>query len=119
MSDSSEFCVSPQMKREFEIEKPAGRYFIHINSLGYHEVWVNGMKAGENVLAPAVSQFNKRSLSLTYDITSLIKKGSNTLILWTGPGSRHGKIASVMTVECRILLLILIQQVADPIGADS
>ncbi len=86
MSDSSEFCVSPQMKREFEIEKLTGRYFIHVNSLGYHEVWVNGLKAGDNVLAPAVSQFNKRSLSLTYEITALIKKGSNTLMLWTGQG---------------------------------
>ena len=86
MSDSSEYCVSPQLKREFEIGKPAGRYFIHVNSLGYHEVWVNGLKAGENVLAPAVSQFNKRSLSLTYDITPLIRKGSNTLMLWTGQG---------------------------------
>ncbi|MBN2665924.1 MAG: family 78 glycoside hydrolase catalytic domain, partial [Bacteroidales bacterium] len=86
LSDSSEYCVSPQMKREFEIEKPAGRFLLHVNSLGYHEVWVNGLKAGENVLAPAVSQFDKRSLSITYDITPLIKKGSNTLILWTGQG---------------------------------
>ena len=60
MIDSSEYCISPQLKREFEIEKPAGRYFIHVNSLGYHEVWVNGLKVSENVLAPAVSQFDKR-----------------------------------------------------------
>lgn len=86
MSDTSEFCVSPQLKNEFEIKKLAGRYFVHVNSLGYHEVWVNGRKAGDNVLAPAVSQFDKRSLALTYDITSLVRKGSNDLILWTGQG---------------------------------
>ena len=86
LSDSSEFCTSPRLKRNFSIEKLSGRYFIHVNSLGYHEVWINGSRVGTYVLSPAVSQFDKRSLALTYDITTFLNKGSNELILWTGQG---------------------------------
>ena len=58
---------------------------LHVN-VGYHEVYLNGQKVGKGVLVPAVSQFDKRSLINTYDITSLIKKGKNDLIIWLGSG---------------------------------
>ncbi|HNX57055.1 MAG TPA: family 78 glycoside hydrolase catalytic domain, partial [Prolixibacteraceae bacterium] len=38
------------------------------------------------VLAPAVSQFDKRSWVLTYDISPLVKVGQNELMLWLGAG---------------------------------
>ncbi|HPA87102.1 MAG TPA: family 78 glycoside hydrolase catalytic domain [Bacteroidales bacterium] len=78
--------VSPLLRKKFNIEKKEGHIIIHVNSLGYHEVWVNGLKAGDQVLSPAVSQFGKRSLSNTYDITSLVNEGNNDLVLWLGRG---------------------------------
>lgn len=86
ISDTSEYCISPQLRKIFTITDKRGRFFLHVNSLGYHEVWLNGEKVGENVLAPAVSQFNKRSLTLTYDISSVVRKGRNDLVLWLGQG---------------------------------
>ena len=47
---------------------------------------MNGEKVGDNVLTPAVSQFNKRSMVITYDITGLVKEGRNDIILWLGHG---------------------------------
>jgi alpha-L-rhamnosidase len=85
-TEESENCISPQLRKTFTIDDKSGRIFLHVNSLGYHEVWLNGEKVGENVLTPAVSQFNRRSLSNTYDISSIIKKGRNDLVLWTGQG---------------------------------
>lgn len=82
----SEECESPLLRKTFTVSELSDRVFIHVNSLGYHEIWLNGQKAGENVLVPAVSQFNKRSLSVTYDITSMIRKGKNDLIIWIGQG---------------------------------
>ena len=52
----------------------------------YHEVYLNGKKVGDAVLAPAVSQFDKRSLSVTYDVTDLLEKGENDFVLWLGKG---------------------------------
>ena len=62
------------------------RLLLHVNSLGYHEVYVNGKKAGSAVLAPAVAQLNKRSLTVTYDITPMVRKGNNEIRLWLGKG---------------------------------
>ncbi|MDR1380636.1 MAG: family 78 glycoside hydrolase catalytic domain, partial [Tannerella sp.] len=77
--------TSPLLRKRFEWEKE-GKALLYVNSLGYHEVYVNGAKAGEQALAPAVSQFDRRSLYLTYDVTSLLKKGSNDLVIWLGAG---------------------------------
>lgn len=82
----SEYVASPQLRKKFTIGNKKGHFFLHVNSLGYHEVWLNGEKVGDHVLAPAVSQFNKRSLALTYDISPFIKKGRNDLVLWIGQG---------------------------------
>ncbi len=86
LSGDSENCESPQLRKSFNVPGKGGTVFIHVNSLGYHEIWLNGQKAGENVLVPSVSQFNKRSLSVTYDISSMIRKGRNDLVIWTGQG---------------------------------
>ena len=63
-----------------------GLIFIEVISLGYHEVYVNGVKVGEHVLQPAVSQLDKRSLGITYSITHLLHKGENEIMLWLGQG---------------------------------
>lgn len=76
----------PQLKRSFDLDQTGGKILLYINSLGYHEVYVNGQKAGEGVLSPAVSQFDKRSQVVTYDVTPLVKKGRNDLMLWLGSG---------------------------------
>jgi alpha-L-rhamnosidase len=76
----------PQLHKTFEITDVSSPIFLHVNSLGYHEVYLNGQKVGQGVLVPAVSQFDKRSLINTYDVSSLVKKGKNDLILWLGSG---------------------------------
>jgi alpha-L-rhamnosidase len=86
LPDTGTFCTSPQLKRTFTMDDSWDKVFLHVNSLGYHEIWVNGEKTGENVLTPVVSQFSKRSLTVTYDISPLIKKGRNDLIIWIGQG---------------------------------
>ncbi|MDR1722406.1 MAG: glycoside hydrolase family 78 protein [Tannerella sp.] len=76
----------PLLRKQFEVRDPAEKTFFQINSLGYHEVYVNGDKVGEEFLAPAVSQFDKRSLARTYDISKMVKKGNNEIVIWLGRG---------------------------------
>jgi len=90
------FGNCPQLKKSFVLNDPGKKVFLHVNSLGYHEVYLNGKKVGDGVLTPAVSQFNKRSLSITYDLTSLIKKGNNDLMLWLGSGWYSSKLPGVV-----------------------
>ena len=67
--------VSPQLRKTFDVKNKGEKVFLHVNSLGYHEIFLNGEKVGNNILTPAVSQFNKRSYVITYDITGLVKGG--------------------------------------------
>lgn len=78
--------ISPLLRKTFDLDQTGEKIFLHVNSLGYHEIYVNGHKVYDYVLAPAVSQYNKRSLVLTYDITSLTKNGRNDLVIWAGQG---------------------------------
>lgn len=77
---------SPLLWKHFQWNQKGTKAFLHVNSLGYHEVYLNGKKVGDAVLAPAVSQFDKRSLIVTYDVTDLLEKGENDLVLWLGKG---------------------------------
>ena len=60
--------------------------FLRIRSLGYHEVYVNGVKVGDCVLQPAVSQLNKWALVNYYEITDYLHEGDNELLLCIGQG---------------------------------
>jgi alpha-L-rhamnosidase len=80
------YSESPQLYSSFEVNADLRGYYIHVNSLGYHEVYVNGEKVSPGVLTPAVSEFKKRSLINTYDISPFLKKGKNDLIIWLGSG---------------------------------
>ena len=77
---------SPLLRKQFKLSGKAEKRLIYVNSLGYHEVFINGKKVGEGILAPAVSQFNKRSLSVTYDVSPYLKEGENDLVIWLGRG---------------------------------
>ncbi|MFP4500224.1 MAG: family 78 glycoside hydrolase catalytic domain [Candidatus Hydrogenedentota bacterium] len=59
---------------------------LHVNSLGFHEVWVNDRRIEQGPLMPAPSQFDKRSFYITHDITPYVNKGENVIGLWLGQG---------------------------------
>ncbi len=77
---------APLLRQSFTYEPGDGKALLSVNSLGYHEAYVNGRPVSDAVLAPAVSQWGKRSQIVTYDVTSLLQKGENQLLLWTGIG---------------------------------
>ena len=78
--------IVPLLKKQFTYEPGKETVLLHVNSLGYHEAFVNGKPVSDAVLAPAVSQFGKRSQIVTYDVTPLLKKGENELMLSAGIG---------------------------------
>lgn len=77
--------VSPLFRSGFEASA-GDEIFIHVASLGYHELYVNGCKVGDAILSPAVSQLDKRSLTMTYDISESVVQGRNEIGIWAGKG---------------------------------
>lgn len=83
--------TAPILRRTINLKSRARTAFFHVNSLGYHELWINGRKVGDAVLSPAVSQMDKRSLIMTYDVAPYLRRGDNDIVLWIGQGwYKHG-----------------------------
>lgn len=72
----------PVLKKEFMAEAVhTGR--LYICCTGQYEVWLNGEKAGNEYLASGRTLQNMFEVH-TYDVSSLLKEGKNTLLLWLG-----------------------------------
>lgn len=76
----------PWMRKEFTLQDSPKQAFIYIASFGYHELYINGEKVTIDPLAPAFTQYDKRVLYNTYDVTSYLKKGDNCIGLWLSHG---------------------------------
>jgi len=78
--------LSPWMRKSFDLPAVPSRAFVTVNIAGYAELYINGQKVGTDVLTPAVSDNTKQVFYNTYDVTSLLKPGRNTIGLWVGRG---------------------------------
>lgn len=80
---------SPLLRKQIQL-KGNCTTFVHVNSLGYHELYVNGHKIGNQVLQPAMSQLDRHSLIVAYDVTPYVKDGLNDIVIWAGQGWYKG-----------------------------
>jgi alpha-L-rhamnosidase len=78
--------TSPWLRKEFTLTAAPERATAFVNVKGYYELYVNGKKVSDDVLAPAVSVYDKRSLYTTYDISKLLRPGTNCVGVWLGLG---------------------------------
>jgi len=75
-----------QLRKEFSLAGRARRARAYVCGLGYHELRVNGRKAGNHVLDPAWTTYDKRALYVTYDITNSLRQGQNAVAVVLGSG---------------------------------
>ena len=91
------FATTPMFRKTIQIGADGlrGPVIAHVNSLGYHELFVNGQRVGDNVLQPAMSQLDRRSLIVSYDLTPYLHSGENEITIWVGQGwNRQSKLGS-------------------------
>lgn len=77
---------SPFFIKEISLEKVPGEASVFVNCQGYFELYINGVKIGNDFLSPAVSDFRFENYYLAYDIGRYLKTGKNTIGVWTGRG---------------------------------
>jgi alpha-L-rhamnosidase len=75
-------------RKEFELDpqkeiKSATAYII---GLGLYQLYINGEKAGDQVLSPAPTDFTKNVKYNTFDITDKLQKGKNAIGTILGNG---------------------------------
>ena len=74
----------PWLRKTFTLQTAPQRAMLQVASVGYHEVYVNGRRAGESLLAPGVTDHTKRARYVTYDISDLLQPEKNALVIWLG-----------------------------------
>ncbi len=74
----------PWLRKTLDLPGQPELAHIHVASVGYHEVFVNGHRIGDQVLAPCVSDLSQRTRYVTYDITPHLHPGRNAIGLWLG-----------------------------------
>lgn len=102
--------AAPMLRKLFKIKKEIKSAVVFATGLGYFEFYVNGQKAGNDVLVPNMTNYGKRPLLgqmginvednfkdykvmyLAYDITSMLKKGKNVIGTILGNGFYNPRI---------------------------
>ena len=95
--EGKDIHISPLFRKSFVYRSGPEKVLLHINSLGYHDAYINGRPVTSSVLNPAVSQHPKRSLVTTYDVSDLLQEGENEIVIWAGIGWYLKRIPGVVS----------------------
>ncbi|RYY28039.1 MAG: alpha-rhamnosidase, partial [Chitinophagaceae bacterium] len=78
------------LRNEFPLAKKVESATAFISGMGLYELYINGEKVGNDVLAPTVSEYNKIIYYNTYDVTPLVQEGQNCAAVILGNGRYFG-----------------------------
>ena len=78
--------IVPMFRREFAVTGKIKKAAINISGLGHYELFMNGEKVGDHFLAPGWTNYNKRILYNTFEITNLLQEGKNAIGVLAGNG---------------------------------
>lgn len=66
-------------RRIATLDKKVIKARAYLATAGFSELWINGSKIGVNVLDPSNTDYSKRLLYVTYDITENLNTGENAI----------------------------------------
>lgn len=70
---------SPLLRKEIQLSKKVKTAFYSTSALGVYEAYVNGIKVGNQVLAPEFTDYDSHLQFQTHEVTDLLKQGTNAL----------------------------------------
>jgi len=74
------------LRREFETAAAPVRATAYISGLGLFALHINGQRIGDEVLAPGLTEYNKRAFYRTFDVTEQLRTGANAIGVTLGNG---------------------------------
>jgi len=86
---------APLLRTTFLVKGPVQRATAYICGLGYHELSLNGAKVGDHVLDPPITNYDKRALYVTHDVTAQLQPGKNAVGVELGSSWYNSAIKDV------------------------
>jgi alpha-L-rhamnosidase len=80
------------LAHSFEAQKSIRRATLYGSALGLIELHLNGRKVADEFFVPGWTDYEKRVYARAYDVTSLVKKGSNNIQAILGDGWYSGYV---------------------------
>ena len=74
------------LRRKFTLAKQVRSARIYSTALGSYQLFLNGGRVGNDVLAPGWTDYRKRIVYQVYDVTPQVKQGSNAIGAILGGG---------------------------------
>jgi alpha-L-rhamnosidase len=83
------------LRKRFTVSKTIARARLYATALGVYEVSINGRRVSDDLLAPGWTDYRKRVMVQTYDVTALIHPGVNAVGAVLGDGWYAGRLGWV------------------------
>jgi len=75
-----------ELRKDFDAGQAVKSARIYATALGTYELFLNGKRVGDSVMAPGWTDYRERVLYQTYDVTEMVRGGSNVLSALLAPG---------------------------------
>jgi len=73
-------------RRTVDVSRKVARARLYVTALGTYRVYLNGSPVSNDVLTPDFTEYRKRVLYQTYDVSALLKHGKNQISALLGDG---------------------------------
>ncbi|RYG39660.1 hypothetical protein EON81_00220 [bacterium] len=74
------------LRRDFKVEKRVVRATAYACGLGFFDLSLNGKKVSDHVMDPVLSDYDKASYYVTFDVTKQLRAGENAVGVVLGNG---------------------------------
>jgi len=74
------------LRKSFPVGGPPRSARLYITALGSYQVFLNGRRVGNSILTPDWTDYRKRVLYQTYDVTAMLARGENVIGAMLGDG---------------------------------
>ncbi|MFN3274252.1 MAG: family 78 glycoside hydrolase catalytic domain [Paracoccus sp. (in: a-proteobacteria)] len=68
------------------VQHDGGEAVLHISAQGLYRAFINGQRVGHDVLTPGWTCYDDRIAYQSYDVTGLLRAGTNRIEIWLGDG---------------------------------
>jgi alpha-L-rhamnosidase len=74
------------LRREFAAPRQIRRATVYASGLGFFDLYLNGARVGDHIMDPALTDYSKLILYVTFDVTRQLQPGQNALGAVLGNG---------------------------------
>jgi alpha-L-rhamnosidase len=102
------------LRKSFQAQGPVRSARLYATALGAYRFWINGLPAGDQVLAPGWTDYRVRVVYQAYDVTAAIHAGANAIgaylapgwyttpLMWQGQPYNYGNTPPALKAQLRI-----------------